>query len=244
MQRKLSLLIIVCASLFFANCFQILNYIQFNGDGSLNVVWRFTISKSLAERPASEEEQGDDFQTKMEEARQKVLANLGNKVKDLKAEVVDTEYDTGMIIAFKVPDRTKMPALEGGTGDDELPAFPIYDAKTNTLKVTFESKEKKEVAEEATPGEPSAPSGEPGESSAEGQEMDEMGNKIAKMVLSSARYQILISGKVPAKATSIGTETKDVEILKLGDQYLIDYPFMSSLTDGSKKVDLVIQMKD
>ena len=133
MQRKLSLLIIVCASLFFANCFQILNYIQFNGDGSLNVVWRFTISKSLAERPASEEEQGDDFQTKMEEARQKVLANLGNKVKDLKAEVVDTEYDTGMIIAFKVPDRTKMPALEGGTGDDELPAGAI--AARTTVRV-------------------------------------------------------------------------------------------------------------
>ena len=63
------------------------------------------------------------------------------------------------------------------------------------------------------------------------------------MILSSARYQVFISGQVPIKATARGNEETDVEIVNLGNSYLIDYPFMSSVVSQNRDIDLVIELK-
>ncbi|HBS04518.1 MAG TPA: hypothetical protein DEA96_06115 [Leptospiraceae bacterium] len=246
MKRLLSLSLVCILSLGMANCFQIMNYLQFNQDGSLDVTWRFTISKSLANASEkSGESDGKDFETEMAQGRKEIEDQLKNRVKDLKVDVISTEYDAGMMIRFSVPDIKKMPDLSQKVGDDKLPAFPVYDPKTHSLKVTFEQdkKEKPENPAAAADAEIAGdPAGEPG--NPEGSESsDQMGKELAQMILSSARYQVFISGEVPVKASAKGSEEKEIEIVKLGNSYLIDYPFMSSVVAEEQDIDLVIQLK-
>ena len=183
---------------------------------------------------------------KLEEARQQIQKELKGSVQKLQVIQIDTEYDSGLAISFHVPDRNNMPRFHELPGEDKLPAFPIYDPATHSLKVTFEH-EKEQPAEDPASPEPSAPSSADGDSgeeeSADSQDMEKTGEQIAQMILSSARYQIIISGVEPVRARSIGTETRELEIVPLGKSFLIDYPFMSAIVSEKQDVDLVIELK-
>ncbi|MBI39344.1 MAG: hypothetical protein CMF59_19500 [Leptospiraceae bacterium] len=244
MKRFLTLILIGALSLGTTSCFQIMNYLQFNKDGSLDVTWRFTISRSLAN--ASEESNksdGKNFEAEMAEGRKEIEEQLKDRVEDLKVDVISTEYDAGMMIRFKVPDIQKMPDLSKRVGDDNLPAFPVYDPNTHTLRVTFEQDEDSKTPED-TPASPDQPETSADSGASDDTESgDEMGKELAQMILSSARYQVFISGEVPVKASARGSEEKEIEIVKLGNSYLIDYPFMSSVVAEEQDIELIIQLK-
>lgn len=247
MKRLFTILLVGVLAVSSGSCFQIMNYLQFNPDGSLDVTWRFTVSKSLANASEkSGEGDGKDFETEMANGRKELENQLKDRVDDLKVDVISTEYDAGMMIRFKVPDVKKMPDLAQKVGDDKLPSFPLYDPKTNTLRIKFEQEEKAEAPKNDT----TAESAETPENSEQGNENsnpqqsgDEMGKELAKMILSSARYQVFITGKIPVKATAIGSEEKSVEIVKLGNSYLVDYPFMSSVVSEEQDIELIIQLE-
>tara|TARA_Y100001937_G_scaffold122491_1_gene183411 strand:+ start:112576 stop:113367 length:792 start_codon:yes stop_codon:yes gene_type:complete len=246
-KRLLGILIVAVVSLGTGNCFQILNYLHFHSDGSLDVTWRFTVSKSMAKASESSGEgQKEDFEAQMEKGRKELQRQLEGRVKNLAVDVISTEFDSGMMIRFKVPDIKNMPDLTSSVGDDELPAFPVYDPKTHTLRVTFEND--KDETGPASENALANPTGDDG-TETEGMDQDsgagneEMGKELAQMILSSARYQVFISGQVPIKATARGNEETDVEIVNLGNSYLIDYPFMSSVVSQNRDIDLVIELK-
>ncbi|MCB1170572.1 MAG: hypothetical protein KDK25_09575 [Leptospiraceae bacterium] len=245
MARFLSILIAVTLSLGATSCFQILNYLQFNPDGSMDVLWRFTIPKAMTEASSQNAEEQDMGQ-KLEEARQQIQKELKGSVEDLKVMQIDTEYDSGLAISFHVPDKNKMPRFQELPGKDKLPAFPVYDPATHSLKVTFEQEEAAPSEEPANsdPSVPPSPDAESsGDENADSGDMEETGEKLAQMILSSARYQIIISGAEPSRARSMGSETRELEIVPLGKNYLIDYPFMSAIVSERQDVDLVIELK-
>lgn len=266
MKRLPILLLTLLFSLSTANCFQILNYIQFNSDGSLDLTWRFTVSASMVDRPGpgGSEQDKEDFSSQMSQAEAEIQRKLKGSVEKLKIQEINTEYDRGLMISFHVPDARKMPRLNDLPGEEKLPAFPVYDPDSHTLRVTFENEEAETVsADDSSPPSPdssgddssqkdgtedaNSESNEMSNEESDNTEMDsqanQMGEELAKMILSSARYQVIISGAIPHKAEAVASETQELEIIPLGSNYLIDYPFMSSVVAEKRDVELVIHLK-
>ncbi len=236
--KKFSRLLLIPLFFSLSGCFNIFHFVGLNDDGTLSIRWRFTMSRALmemsdkknsADGPSGAEDPPEEsLSEKLENAQSELSVKWKGKVKDLVVKNINSENDAGIDISFNAKPGTKLEE------EDQFNLLPEVKGKKIIFTFAPDKKEKKK----------SGPEGEEGGDPSGGQEFENIG----KAILSSARYQIYLSGfSEPVKATMINKSTgksSNLQILKIGTVYLVEFPFMSLGMDKSEKGHaLVVDLK-
>ncbi|MCE9599839.1 MAG: hypothetical protein K8S54_17905 [Spirochaetia bacterium] len=248
--KTLRVLICLLACGILSNCFQIMHFIDLKENGTMEVQWSFRFSKALEEMGKGEKKGG--ISEGVEKGKKEIPEKLQGLVKNLKVEAIQTDFDSGIQLSFSVPDFSKVDAAK--LQNEEFPYLPTLDPKKNQLIFHFQpmKKDKKEepAKPEATKPEPAkdpekSAEGESPDETAPKEGMDQMGQQIGKLFLSSVRYQIILGRNLVPVSASVkqGDTQKKLEIQRLGEQNLIDLPLFALFGDKEQPFDLVIQLK-
>lgn len=262
------ILIAVLAPLVFSGCFSILHDLNLNKDGTVSVRWRFALSSAFGEMSKM---QGGGEQASPVDDLAGADKELQDKYKGVADNVVakkfEDEHNMGVDVTLTVKKLDKLTAA--ALPKDELPILPVFDAGKKELVFRFPSSATKKLQadQSGTPaagegstemngGDTEAPAMAEGDSTSESTEtpaadpgMDQMTQQMTKLFSSSATYDFVLgAGLAPKEAyilkTSDGTK-KNLEILQLGEQTMIRFPFLSVLSDKTmeKGFDIVIKLK-
>lgn len=226
----------------FANCFQILHFLSLNKDGSVDVRWRFTISKALSEMnkkkggaPSGDKKEEKSIDEKLSGSVDEIQSSLKGIARDVKVEKIDTEFETGIDVSFTA---TKFAPVEN---EEEYPILPKYDKAKKQLIFTFKSKEKKDKKEKKEKEKK-----DKGESEEKASKGGDFGEKLGAVFLSSVKYQIILSGEYqPKEVFMIGKTSgkkKPLKFLKLGANYHLDIPLFAILSKEKAGADIVVQL--
>lgn len=250
---KLRFLLVSICILAFTNCFHVLHFINGNSDGSVEVLWRFTISRQFEElskqnQPGEGGEKKETLAQKIEKSKTELNGELAKHVDNFIIKGIETEHDMGLSISFKVKDYAAFPF--GNLKDEEFPLLPQWDKKSKQITFTFKPNETTKTTTRAQSELPlvlvqtemNEESPEEGTDS-----MNQMAEGLTKAILSSARYQIFLGGSfVPVKAEVRG-KTKaaksTLEIVPLGSNYLIDVPYVSFSDLDPQGYDVIVTLK-
>jgi len=137
---------------------------------------------------------------------------LEEKLRKLASDVsikdVRTDYDVTRVVKFRVQKHVRIPDFNG------FPIYPMYKLSRNQLVFNFDSKKfgdkKKKEAKKSSP----------------------QAEKVAALMFSTARYQILLDGFRVKDAYLFGAKEGKktrLNVIRLGDQSMIDFPFLSAL---------------
>ena len=226
--KHLAYIILLPACLLFSGCFQVLHYLDLKENDTVNVIWQFNMSKSLAEQDKEKGKKGggaDSILDKLEKSNTELPKKLKPYVKDLKIKSISDKFLVGISISFKAKKTTKLPK------EERFPLLPTYNKKKNCLVFKFEPDEKAKKKDKEKGKKPNA-----------------MGmDKLFESILSSARYQVILGTRyVPVKAQIKGRKSGKkypVTITNLGPQNMIDIPFMSISMKEKDGFDLIIYLK-
>lgn len=251
MKKTLRVLVCLLACTLLSNCFQILHFIDLKENGTMEVQWSFRFSKALEEMGKGDKKGG--ISEGVEKGKKEIPDKLKGVVQNLKVDVIQTDFDSGIQISFSVPNVAKIDSAK--LQSEDFPYIPQLDAKNKQLVFRFQPM-KKDKKEEPSPDagqakkreNPDAPA-KPDESTEEQppkeQNMDQMGQQLGKLFLSSVRYQIVL-GKTLTPASAMvrqGETQKKVEVQRLGEQNLVDLPLFALYGEKEQPFDLVIQLK-
>ncbi|MBI3395466.1 MAG: hypothetical protein HY042_06505 [Spirochaetia bacterium] len=252
MKRSRFLLALALPALLFTNCFKILHYLGLNEDGTTSVHWRFTMSKSLADKSKSNAA-GSGATGKKEESVEDKLAKSKSEIKqklqgvsDLKAVEIDNEYEIGIDLQFKFKDPN--PIFAKADLDEGFPIVPKMDKASKQMTFAFkpdkEQQKKNLEKKKAASNQP----GKPAENKESGDDdMSKGMEEIMGAVLSSAHYQVIFGGKYsPVSAVVRGKTTKTstpVAITQLDAVYVMDVPFISIQQKEPDGFDVIVTFK-
>jgi len=238
--RVFKLALILIPLFLFSGCFEIIHVLNLNTDGTIDVRWRFSMSKMFTENKPSEggDSADKDPRQKMDEMKGEIERQIGRSVTNFTSSVTQTDTDLVMEVNFRTRDYVNVKT------DEAFVLMPAYNPQTKQMVFHFKGDEKKA---QQNPRQPAQTQGEnSGSEEKPDGGMDEGMKKIGKMILSSARYQIFLGGRYsPDRAYVVlpGNVRKDLTILPIGNLFLIDFPFMSYMPDDKSGFDVVIQMK-
>lgn len=248
LRKLLTVTAVIIPIVFLTGCFQILHFLQLNADRSIDVRWRFTISRGLQEMgkqnqsQAAESGDSGDLMTKLNSSNGDLQKRLGNRVRNLSSRVTQTDKDVVMEVSFKTNEYINAPS------EEMFDLMPSYNATTKQLAYHFrpEKKDEQKPAADEKPGE----AGQAGQSGpgaqASGEEEGNPGEQIAKMIMGSARYNIVLAGEYKPTAAYVlmkNGKKADVVIQTLGPLFYIDFPFMSYLMEAKEGFDLIVQLR-
>ena len=236
----------------FEGCFEIVHYLDWKQDGSVESSWSFSISsallndKSLPGGGAAKENIPEKFKNSQDEVKGKI----GQYVKDLKFQETKDEFEYGFEIQYTIKDLKQLP--DKLMVEDGYPLLPRYSQKRNSLIFTFMPKDKNgKNAEDTTLLHPINDVKTPAPPSPEedNQQVDPFGGgmeKILSQVMSSASYKIVLGGEfkpVMAKVHSLNSEkTYELRIQKMGSLRLVKVPFMTLFLKEKKGFHVVVYL--
>lgn len=239
----------------FTGCFQILHLLTLNDDGTTDVRWRFAMSKSLADKSkaggAADSKDKESIEDKIAKSDKEVRDKFQDSVTNLRTTKIDTEWEIGIEMEFRVKDPNKVVAK--AQLDEGFPLVPRVIPNAKQLVFYFkpdEDKKKKEKAKQDKEKEKKTKGGHGNNSESDpagDESMDQSFEEIGNMIMSSARYQLFLGGKYePVSAVVKGKSSKKVQnitIMKLGNLYLIDFPFMSVHQKENDGYELIVTLK-
>jgi hypothetical protein len=231
--QKFRALISALILLLFANCFEIMHYVDFREDGELVVQWSFRFSKVLDEMGNKKE---GGLSEQMQKGEKEIPQKLGTVVRNMKVEEIQSEYDHGIRVSFTVPDYLrgdfKNPAAA------EFPYVPRFESRDRKLVFHFE-KMKNENSDAKTSN-----SGTDKPAASEQPGTNPMKDQFGKLFLSSVRYKILLGSHIHPVSASLrqGTDEKKLEIQFFGEQSLIDLPLFALYGDKEQSFDVVVDL--
>ncbi len=235
--RRVLLLLTLCAAGVAApGCFHILHYVTVNADGSLDIQWRITAARETVKagkkRSANGEKSpadpglggaiGATFFGK------EILSRIqpSNSVRNVTLGNFTTEFDSIRSVAFRLKKSRRKPLDETFTGG--MPIVPEYDPVKKRISFYFpwgdeayREKLKAKAANTKTDSRPAAKQPE-----------DPQGKRIAAMMLSTGRYQIVIAGAKVKRVhlvTTRGGHKRPVQALPMGNITLINFPFLAAV---------------
>ena len=239
LKRILTVLILPLCLLSLSGCFEIIHFLDLNKDGSVKVMWKFSMSNTLMEsmgemkdkKGAGGDSPGDaaSDMTDIFNQKNEITKKLGKHVKDLKVTVNKDEYDISQVITFTAPKSSR--ALE----HENLPIVPLYDAAKKQIVFDFSSLSKEMADKEK-------------EKSGEGDEMNNpQMEKMGAAMLSTARYKVILGSSFNVKSAElVGKKagTKKLTVTRLGNQALIDVPFFTAaMLDKSDSLKLIVYLR-
>lgn len=223
-----------------SGCFQVLHILTLNADKSISVRWRLSLPRAFTEPKPGQPADEQSPRQKMDAAKGDIEKQIGKSVSDFKAAVTDTDTDSIFDISFKTKEYLNVKT------EESFVLMPAYSPATRQLTFHFKGNDKKAPPKPESSPKPSAADGEePAPSAESGDGMQGM-EQIAKMIASSARYQIILAGEyVPTRAhiQLPGNVKKELPILSVGNVFLLDFPFMAYADTGKDGFDVVISLK-
>ncbi len=255
---KLRILFPALAFLAFTGCFQILHLLTLNEDGTTDVKWRFAMSKPMAEKSKGggpgEGKDKESIEEKIAKSDKEIREKFQGAVTNLRTAKIDTEFEVGIEMEFRVKDPNKVAGK--AELDEGFPLVPRVSANAKQLVFFFkpdEDKKKKEKAKQdkekqKKPGKADGAGGSGTETDpASDENMEQSFEEIGNMIMSSARYQLFLGGKYePVSAVVKGKsskKTQNIAIMKIGNLYLIDFPFMSVHQKENDGYELIVTLK-
>ncbi|MCB1174640.1 MAG: hypothetical protein KDK39_13810 [Leptospiraceae bacterium] len=231
-------------------CFNILHFISINKDGNLDIQWRLTMSAAMQQK-SSQSPSGESLQDKFKQAEDKITDQLKGKIRDFSMSEIKSEHQAGISMALSTTESIRLENQDG------MPLIPWLDRKGNKLVFFFRPDNKQDsllkvprTTKKAQEPEPATENRnaveQPDSKEEQGNPNDQM-MELVKAILSSARYQIVLSDSVPVKSVYLQTlsdqKRVDVTVLRLGSQHIIDFPFMSYLMADDQGFDLVVELR-
>jgi len=184
---------------------------------------------------------GDNNQItqKIENADTEIKDKLKGLVTNVKYTKIEDEYLFGMELSFDAKKGANPKEL-----DDDFTLLPLYNAADKTLSFRFKPSKKEEEKKPAE--EPAKSDKDPNANPGQEPSPEKQQEEIMNLILSSARYQIVLSGFNVTKASIKGidsTNTHNIQVIQVGSQYIIDVPYMSILSKEKKGFDVVVTTK-
>lgn len=265
MKRTLRLAALVALSFFFTGCFQILHVLMLGKDGQLDVRWRIAVSSALEDAggggpmgPGAVPQQSPA--EKLSEMEGELKTSYAQIADRLEVQELKTEFNSGMDLNLSVKNLEKLEGLN--LESEEFPVLPRYDAENKRLVFHFTADATREAGgAPALPRKPRAgdDADDSDEMSEGGMESEENGSgaqpggdmaagmeKITEMVLAGVTYDLVLGGEFRPRAAYIqsagGGERTDLEILPLGDEFLIRFPLMLIAMQAQEDFEVVIQL--
>ncbi|MBL8020021.1 MAG: hypothetical protein JNM27_10185, partial [Leptospirales bacterium] len=227
-----------------SNCFQIMHFVDLKENGTMDVIWSFRFSKALEEMGKGDKKGG--LSEGIEKGKKEIPEKLNGIVQNLKVEAIQTEFDSGIQISFAVPNFARVDAAK--LQSEDFPYVPSLDTQKKQLVFRFQPM-KKDKKEEPSPDAGQAKKREtpdaPEESPPKEESMDQMGQQLGKVFLSSVRYQIILGKTLKPSGAIVrqGETQRKLEVQTLGEQSLVDLPLFALYGDKEQPFELVIQLK-
>ncbi len=234
--------VILFPLLFFTQCFQVTQILDWRDDESMNVRWAFRFSKALEQAQstqAQEKKNTENLSSQVEKANKEIPAKLRDLVKNLEIKKIDSEFDSGIELSFKIDNYAKFPFEK--LQKDDFPMIPKYFPTKKQVVFRFEPMKKPgDQKKEEKPKD-----GKKGEQPDAGDQFADMGKQISQLFLSSVRYQIFLGRKFNPEKIYLkrGKEEKSVEIQKIFDATMIDIPLFAMYGEKEEPFEVVVQMK-
>jgi len=231
--KKLSFYFICLFSLLVSSCFDIVHYIQQENNGSLKVKWIFSISSAFNINPADPNQ--PSLKQKINTGEQELKNKLKEIVEEFQYKLIENEYEIGVQLEFTVKDLSKVKQIDK-VFEEGFPVLPIWKAKKKQLVFQFRNKDNS-----LTPTKE-----ELSENSENPSQEEDPSKKIAKMIMSSASYRVVLGNNFIPKKVFIenpnSNKKQNLDFIQVGDQTHIRVPFMSLLMENEKGFDLIVQM--
>ncbi len=215
MKRKIVIAAVI-ASLSFAlsSCLDAIEYITIDKNRDIQISFMITVSKSLFAMGGEGESVEETFEKDILNPDE--ISGLIPGAKNVETHLIDSDVDYGYLFVFTLP-RNYQPA-------DDVPMTPRINWDSMEILLTMPNTEKEEKAD-----------------TAQTNEIDEM----AEAIFSSAKYKIQISKKVleyssKAYVKSADGEIINVDLVDLGDAYLVNLPLLMVMT-SEKQTYLVFE---
>ncbi|MBN2352642.1 MAG: hypothetical protein JXD23_08760 [Spirochaetales bacterium] len=249
-QTKVALKVAVLIStlLVLTGCFEITQVLSWGANDTLDVHWIFRYPTSI-EKTGASQGAGNDLASQIEDTKKNINDTLGSQVKNLSIKKTETEYDVSQEMSFTVPrySRLNFGKLEG----QDFPFVPVYNAAQKEVVFTFKAvkTEKPADADDAeapdATEEADAPPADATTDDSSGQGMDVMGRQIAKMMLSSVRYQIILGGRMDPRRVIIRKGDKETVIkpVTLDSMIMIDIPLYAVYGEDGEAFSVVVMLK-
>ncbi|MCB1327757.1 MAG: hypothetical protein KDK35_21175 [Leptospiraceae bacterium] len=241
----------------FSSCINILHVIRTDADGRLRVHWRLTVPANLEQQQqqATPENSGDRMQESLSEMQAQVRSRLGQDV-EIQGRQIEDGPVRGMALDFTLPGLNTLAAVPQAGEEDKMGAIvPHYDAGARTLTFRFSDETRAELggpqndsAAEPSPDAPADAQSEAAENEDEsGATNNEPFERIARMMFQSATYDLVLgAGLRPQSARLVSRasgESHELEIIDMGEQSLIRFPFVSYLMEEQAGFDLVVKLR-
>ncbi len=242
-------LLVLFPLLFLSQCFQVTHVLDLKDDGAMDVQWSFRFSKALEQAQQGQGADGEKGLSEMMETQKKELPeSLKGLVKELKFDKIETDYDSGIMISFRVPDYRKFPFDK--IKKEDFPMIPRYVPGKKQVVFHFEPMKKlsgKTPADEEKAGEKKGAEGNEGSgmSDESKDQMNDMGKQISRLFLSSVRYQIFLGKQFNPDRVVIrrGKKETQMAIQRIGDISLIDLPLFAMFGDDEEPFDMIVHLR-
>src|SRR5271157_4611428 len=102
--------VILLPLLVLTQCFQVTQILDWKDDGSMDIRWSFRFSKALEQAQstqAQDKKNTENLSSQVEKANKEIPAKLRNLVKNLELKKIDSEFDSGIELTFKIDDYAK-----------------------------------------------------------------------------------------------------------------------------------------
>ena len=256
LNRRALILIAALALLgIFSSCVNILHVIRTDADGRLRVHWRLTVPADLQQQQqnAGAENSGDRMQESLSEMQAQVQSRLGQDV-EIQGRQIEDGPVRGMALDFTLPGLSALAAVPQAGAEDKLGAIvPRYDANTRTLTFRFTDETRAELGGPSNDGaadrspDTAENEGADQESNESGAENNEPFERIARMMFQSATYDLVLGAGVHPQSARLlsraSGESHELEIIDMGEQSLIRFPFVTYLMDEQEGFDLVVKLR-
>ena len=246
----------VLFSILFAltGCFEITQVLSWGANDTLDVHWIFRYPKSI-EKAGASKGSGNDLAAQIEDTKKNINNTLGGRVKRLSIKKTETDYDVAQEMSFTVPRYSRLDFAK--LAGQDFPFVPMYNAGKKEVVFAFKAMKTEKPAKaddaqapeatgEETPAEDAdSPPTDATQNDSSNQGMDDMGQQIAKMMLSSVRYQVILGDRMNPRRVVIRKGDKETEIkpVKLGAMTMIDIPLYAVYGDDGAAFSLVVMLK-
>jgi len=199
MKRRIFLIVTgLFLAIMLTSCLDAIEYITLDKNGDIELSFMITISKSLFEMGGGGESVEDTFEDEIIDPKE--ISEMIPGAMDVKTRLVDSDVDYGYLFTFTLP-RDYQPA-------PDTPMAPRFTKSGLVILLAMG-----------------------GEEEADTEESDESMDDMAAAIFSSAKYKVQISKQLLKSASrayiySADGEETSVELVDLGDNYLVNLPML------------------